>query len=217
MDLIIIDSVAGLVPKKELEGELTDSSMGAQASLMSRSLRKLAPIVNKTKTCVVFTNQLREKIGVMFGNPETTPGGRALKYWASVRIEIRRKMTVKEGDQAVANIVRAKIQKNKVAPPFRQTEFKIVFGKGIQREECIADMAEQCGFLEKSGTWYVYKPPEKGEATEKPFKIGNGIDQVIQYLCERPPLSAELENRVREEIKKRDVIISKPEVEVPEE
>jgi len=207
MDLIVIDSVAGLVPQAELEGDLVDKQMGAQAALMSKALRKLAPIVNKTKTCVIFTNQLREKIGVMFGNPETTSGGRALKYWASVRIEIRRLSTVKEGDQAVANIVRAKIQKNKVAPPFRQAEFKIVFGRGIQREACVADMAEQCGILKRAGAWICFKDE----------KIGNGIDQALKFLVERPEITAELEKLVREEIRKRDVIISKPEEEAPEE
>jgi recombination protein RecA len=173
---------------------------------MSKSLRKLAPIVNKTKTCVVFTNQLREKIGVMFGNPETTPGGRALKYWASVRIEIRRLSTVKDGDIAVANIVRAKVQKNKVAPPFRQAEFKIVFGKGIQREACIADMAEQCGVLKKNGSWIVFK--------DEKFL---GMDNVIKVLAGNQAMAAELENLVRQEIRSRDVIISKPEEEAPEE
>lgn len=207
MDLIVVDSVAGLVPQAELEGDLVDKQMGAQAALMSKSLRKLAPIVNKTKTCVVFTNQLREKIGVMFGNPETTSGGRALKYWASVRIEIRRLSTVKEGDDAVAIIVRAKVQKNKVAPPFRQAEFKIVFGKGIQREACVADMAEQCGILKRAGAWICFKDE----------KIGNGIDQALKFLSERPEIASELEQLVREEIRKRDVIISKPEEEAPEE
>jgi recombination protein RecA len=207
MDLIVIDSVAGLVPQAELEGDLIDKQMGAQAALMSKALRKLAPIVNKTKTCVIFTNQLREKIGVMFGNPETTSGGRALKYWASVRIEIRRLSTVKEGDDAVAIIVRAKVQKNKVAPPFRQAEFKLVFGRGIQREACIADMAEQCGILKRAGAWICFKDE----------KIGNGIDQALKFLVERPEITAELENLVREEIRKRDVIISKPEEEAPEE
>jgi len=174
VDVIVIDSVAALVPKAEIEGEMGDSHVGLQARLMSQALRKLASVVNRSKTCFVFTNQLREKIGVMFGNPETTPGGRALKYYASVRIDLRRIGAIKEGDVVVGNRVRAKVVKNKIAPPFRQTEFDVLFNQGISREGDLIDLASGCGVLTKQGAWYSFGKE----------RLGQGREKVRQFLLE---------------------------------
>jgi recombination protein RecA len=208
MDIIVLDSVAGLTPRAELEGDIGENQMGAQARLMSSSLRKLAPIVNRTKTCLLFTNQLREKIGIMFGNPETTPGGRALKYWASVRIDIRRKETVKDGDVAVANVVRVKVQKNKVAPPFRCADFKITFGKGIARGECILDVAVQSGVVQMDkGHGYSYKTQ----------RLGCGVAQAAGFLDANLTIAREIETATRALVFKRAVIVSRPDQDVPVE
>jgi recombination protein RecA len=200
MDAIIVDSVAGLVPKAELDGEIGDQHMGAQARMMSQTLRKLAGVVSKSKTALIFTNQIREKLGVFFGNNETTPGGRALKFYASVRIDIRRISTMKKADVAIGNIVRAKVQKNKVAPPFRQAEFEIVFGRGINASACILDLAEQCKLVTRSGSWYVCK----GE------KIGNGHDDAAAFLDKHPEVAAALEESIRKIVAEQNVVVDKP-------
>jgi len=207
-DLIAIDSAAALITKAEIEGDMGDVQMGSQARLMSQALRKLTSFISKTKTCFVFTNQLREKIGIMFGNPEVTPGGRALKFWSSVRMEIRRKTTVKQGDIAVANIVQAKVQKNKVAPPFRHADFKIVFGKGIARSESILDVATQCGVIERSGTWFKSLKALGGIPINE--KFANGMDQAAEFLDQHPEFAKAVEKATREEVLKRDVIVTRP-------
>lgn len=186
IDLIIVDSVAALVPQAEIEGEMGDSHVGLQARLMSQALRKLTSLLNKTKTSIIFINQLRQKIGVMFGNPETTPGGLALKFYASVRIDVRRVENLKKGDEIVGTRVRAKVTKNKVAPPYRQAEFTMILGQGISREACIIDKAVEAGFIEKSGSWYIY-----GEE-----KIGQGAENARLYLKDNPELAAEIEDKL---------------------
>lgn len=188
IDCIIIDSVAALTPRAEIEGEIGDSTVGLQARLMSQALRKLAGSLSKSSTTCIFINQLREKIGIMFGNPETTPGGRALKFFSSVRIDIRRIDTIKKNGEPVGNRVRAKVVKNKVAPPFRQAEFDIMYGEGISKEGCIVDMAVECGVAKKSGAWYTY-----GEE-----RLGQGREAAKQTLLENPELRDELETKVRE-------------------
>lgn len=188
IDILVVDSVAALTPKKEIEGDMGDSSVGLQARLMSQALRKLTGTISKTNTCCIFINQLREKIGVMFGNPETTTGGRALKFFSSVRIDIRRIDSIKQNGDVVGNRVRAKVVKNKVAPPFRQAEFDLMYGEGISREGCIVDMAVECGVAKKSGAWYTY-----GEE-----RLGQGREAAKQTLKENPDLREELENKVRE-------------------
>ncbi len=185
--LIVIDSVAALVPKAEIEGEMGDSHMGLQARMMSQAMRKLSGNVNKTNCAIIFINQLREKIGVMFGNPETTPGGRALKFYASVRLDIRRIETLKQGTDSVGNRVKVKVAKNKVAPPFRQAEFDIMFGKGISRSGGILDMALELGFASKSGSFFSY-----GET-----RIGQGRENAKQFLENNPDMMAEIEARIR--------------------
>lgn len=187
VDLIVIDSTAALVPRSEIEGEMGQSSMGVQARLMSQALRKLTAIMNKSKTSIIFINQLRQKIGVMFGNPETTPGGLALKFYASVRLDIRRIEAIKQGDAVVGSHVRVKVVKNKLSPPFRQAEFDIMFGSGISREGAILDMGAQSGLLEKSGAWYMYNGN----------RIGQGRENAKDFLQANPKVAGELEQKIR--------------------
>ena len=191
LDVVVIDSVAALVPKSELEGEMGDSKMGLHARLMSQALRKLTATIAKTNTICIFINQLREKIGVMFGNPETTTGGNALKFYASVRLDIRRTQQVKDGDEAIGNHVKVKVVKNKVAPPFRAAEFDIIFGEGISKNGEIIDMGTELGIVQKSGSWYSYNND----------KLGQGRDAVKQLLVDNPELAKEIETRIREKIK----------------
>ncbi|HEV2699036.1 MAG TPA: recombinase RecA [Terriglobales bacterium] len=187
IDVLVVDSVAALVPKAELDGEMGDSHMGLQARLMSQALRKLTGIVSKSRTCLIFINQIREKIGVMFGNPETTTGGRALKFYASVRVDIRRIAAIKEGDVVVGSRTRVKIVKNKVAAPFRESEFDILYGEGISREGDLLDLAANHNILEKSGAWYSYK----GE------RIGQGRENARQFLRDNKEVTAKMEAEVR--------------------
>jgi len=188
IDIIVIDSVAALTPRSEIEGEMGDSKMGLQARLMSQALRKLTSTISKTGTCCIFINQLREKIGVMFGNPETTTGGNALKFYASVRIDIRRMQQIKEGENITGNRVRVKIVKNKVAPPFRKAEFDIVYGEGISKYGEIIDLGVDMNILKKSGSWFSY-----GDT-----KLGQGRDAVKNLLMDNPELAEELETKIRE-------------------
>jgi recombination protein RecA len=191
LDVVVIDSVAALVPKGELEGEMGESKMGLQARLMSQALRKLTATINKTNTVCIFINQLREKIGVMFGNPETTTGGNALKFYASVRLDIRRQTQIKDGDEAIGNHVKVKVVKNKVAPPFRLAEFDIIFGQGISKVGEIVDMGVELGILQKSGSWYSYNAD----------KLGQGREAIKQLFLDNPELATEVETKIREKIK----------------
>ena len=186
VDLVVIDSVAALTPKAEIEGDMGDSKVGLQARLMSQALRKLTATISKTKTCCIFINQLREKIGVMFGNPETTTGGNALKFYSSVRLDIRKVTTLKDGDEAIGNQVRVKVVKNKVAPPFRKAEFEISFGEGISRTGEIVDLGVELGIIKKSGSWFSYEDS----------KIGQGRDAVKKALRDNPELSEEIEAKI---------------------
>ena len=190
IDIVVIDSVAALTPKAELEGEMGDSKMGLQARLMSQALRKLTANISKTKTCCVFINQLREKIGVMFGNPETTTGGNALKFYASVRLDIRRIGQIKDGEEVQGNNVRVKVVKNKVAPPFRKAEFDIMYGEGISRTGEIIDLGVQYNIIKKSGSWFSY-----GES-----KLGQGREAVKSLIHDNPELAAELETKIMESV-----------------
>ena len=187
MDIIVVDSVAALVPRQEIEGDMGDSHVGLQARLMSQALRKLTPVISKSNCVVIFINQLREKVGVMFGNPETTTGGRALKFYSSVRMDVRRTETLKQGGEMVGNHVRVKIVKNKIAPPFKEAEFDIMFGKGISREGDILDLATKIDLVNKSGAWYAYN----GE------KIGQGRENAKSYLTTHPEIMEEIEEKVR--------------------
>jgi len=191
LDVVVIDSVAALVPKAELEGDMGDSKMGLQARLMSQALRKLTATISKTNTICIFINQLREKIGVMFGNPETTTGGNALKFYASVRLDIRRIAQIKDGDEAVGNRVKVKVVKNKVAPPFRAAEFDIIFGGGISKVGEIIDLGVELGIVGKSGSWFNYNND----------KLGQGRDTVKQLLTDNPELANEIEAKIREKVK----------------
>ena len=188
MDIIVIDSVAALVPKQEIEGDMGDSHVGLQARLMSQALRKLTPVISKSNCVVVFINQLREKVGIMFGNPETTTGGRALKFYASVRMDVRRVETLKQNGEMVGNRTRIKIVKNKIAPPFKEAEFDIMFGKGISKEGDILDLAASIDIVNKSGAWYAYK----GD------KIGQGRENAKLFLAQNPEIMSEIEAQVRE-------------------
>jgi recombination protein RecA len=188
VDIVVIDSVAALTPKAEIEGEMGDAQMGLHARLMSQALRKLTGNINRSNTMVIFINQIRMKIGVMFGNPETTTGGNALKFYASVRMDIRRIGAIKKGDEVIGNETRVKVVKNKVAPPFREAIFDILYGEGISREGEIIDLGVQHKLVEKAGAWYAYK----GE------KIGQGKDNAREYLREHPEVAFEIENKVRE-------------------
>ena len=192
LDVIVVDSVAALVPKAEIDGDMGDSHMGLQARLMSQALRKLAGAINKTKTVLIFINQLREKIGVMFGNPETTTGGRALKFYASVRLDIRKIENIKQDGEVKGNRVRVKVIKNKVAPPFREAEFDIVYGEGISKAGNILDMAVNMDIIEKSGSWFSYDGN----------RIGQGRENVKKYLAENPDIMAEVEKKVRDNFEK---------------
>ncbi|MFH1996276.1 MAG: recombinase RecA [Candidatus Omnitrophota bacterium] len=193
LDVIVIDSVAALTPRAEIEGEMGGSFVGLQARLMSQALRKLRGVINKSKTCVIFINQIREKIGVMFGNPETTPGGRALKFYSSVRIDLRRIAQLKKGEEVVGNRVRASIVKNKVAPPFRKAEFDIMYDEGISRTGSVLDLGETSGVIKKSGAWYLY-----GEE-----KLGQGRENSKAYLKEDGKLLNKIEKEIREAILKK--------------
>ena len=188
VSLIVIDSVAALVPQAEIDGEMGDSHVGLQARLMSQALRKLSGTMNKTKTTAIFINQLREKVGVMFGNPETTPGGRALKFYASVRLDVRRGEQIKQGDQIIGNKTNIKVVKNKVAPPFKSASVDIMYGEGISREGEIVDIASDLAIIDKSGAWYAYN----GD------KIGQGKENVKQYLKDNPSICMEIEDKIRE-------------------
>jgi len=191
LDVVVIDSVAALVPKSELEGEMGDSKMGLHARLMSQALRKLTATISKTNTICIFINQLREKIGVMFGNPETTTGGNALKFYSSVRLDIRRSAQIKDGEEAIGNRVKVKVVKNKVAPPFRSAEFDIIFGEGISKTGEIIDMGVELSIIQKSGSWYSYN----GD------KLGQGRDSVRQLLIDNPEMANEVEAKIREKLK----------------
>lgn len=192
IDIVVVDSVAALVPKAEIDGDMGDAHVGLQARLMSQALRKLAGTINKTNATIIFINQLREKVGVMFGNPETTAGGRALKYYASVRMDIRRIESIKQDGEVVGNRTRVKVVKNKVAPPFREAEFDIVYGKGISKEGSVLDLAVDLDIIEKSGSWFSYN----GE------KIGQGRENVKKQLAENPKFMAEVEKKVRDNFNK---------------
>lgn len=190
IDCIVIDSVAALTPKSEIDGEMGDNFIGSQARLMSQALRKLTGITNKSKTCVIFINQLREKIGVMFGNPETTPGGKALKFYTSIRLDVRKKDTIKDGNDIIGNKTQVKVVKNKLAPPFKVAEFDLMYGKGISKSGCILDMASDNDIVQKSGAWYAYN----GE------KIGQGKENAKLYLEQNPSIMEEIEKQVREKL-----------------
>jgi len=201
IDVVVVDSVAALVPKAELEGEMGEAQMGLQARLMSQALRKLTAIVSKSNTCLIFINQIREKIGVMFGNPETTTGGRALKFYSSVRIDIRRIASIKDGETVVGSRTKVKIVKNKVASPFRQAEFDINYGEGISRAGELLDIGMEAKIIDKSGSWLSY-----GD-----MRIGQGRENAKQFLKENPELAAEIERKVREHLGMSPVLAPAPE------
>jgi len=190
VDVIVVDSVAALVPKAELEGDMGDAHMGLQARLMSQALRKLTAIVSRSKTCFIFVNQIRQKIGFFLGNPETTSGGRALKFYSSLRVDVRRIATLKDGDKVIGNRVKVKIVKNKMAPPFRLAQFDIIFGEGISREGDLIDCGVDVGLIEKAGTWYSYK----GE------RLGQGKENVKKLLQEKPELADQLDQEIRKKV-----------------
>ena len=194
IDILIVDSVAALTPKAEIEGDMGDNRVGLQARLMSQALRKLTATISKTNTCCIFINQLREKIGVMFGNPETTTGGNALKFYSSVRLDIRRVTTLKDGDPPIGNQVRVKVVKNKVAPPFRKAEFEITFGEGISKAGEVVDLGVQYGIIKKSGSWFSY-----GES-----RLGQGRDAVKKIIKDNPELCEEIENQIAEALQKEN-------------
>ena len=187
IDVVVVDSVAALVPRAEIEGEMGDSFVGLHARLMSQALRKLTGIINKTNSIVIFINQLREKVGVMFGNPEVTPGGKALKFYASIRIDVRKTDILKDTEGAAGNRTRAKVVKNKLAPPFRQAEFDIMYGEGVSQEGCLIDLGVQYDIIKKSGAWYSYNDQ----------KVANGREKMRQFLKDNPELAAEIEEKIR--------------------
>lgn len=203
IDVVIVDSVAALTPQAEVEGEMGDAHVGLLPRLMSKALRKLSGVTNKSKTCVIFTNQIRQKIGLMFGNPDTTPGGLALKFHASVRLEIRRPQQIKEGTEVLGNRVTVKVVKNKVAPPFKEAEFDVTFGKGISKEGNLLDIAVESGFVEKRGSWFSYSSE----------RIGQGRNSAKTYLEQNPEVAAELEKKIRENFV--SISQSKPGVPIP--
>ncbi|HEV3041000.1 MAG TPA: recombinase RecA [Candidatus Angelobacter sp.] len=207
IDVLVVDSVAALVPKAELDGEMGDSHMGLQARLMSQALRKLTGIVSKSRTCMVFINQIREKIGVMFGNPETTTGGRALKFYSSVRVDIRRIAAIKDGDVVVGSRTKVKVVKNKTAAPFREAEFDIMYGEGISREGDIVDLGVDKNLVEKSGAWYSYK----GE------RIGQGRENAKQFLRENKDIAAKIEAELRKELGLKAMTVPEPPLPTPEQ
>ena len=190
VDVVVVDSVAALTPKAEIDGDMGENHVGLQARLMSQALRKLAGIANKSKTCIIFINQLREKIGVMFGNPETTAGGKALKFYASVRMDVRRVDTIKNGDEFVGNRTKIKIVKNKLAPPFKTVEFDIIYGKGISKTGCILDMAVEQDICQKTGSWFSYNDE----------KIGQGKENAKKYLEDNPNVMEEIESKIKEKL-----------------
>ena len=207
VDVIVIDSVAALVPKAEIEGEMGDSLPGLQARLMSQALRKLAGAINRSRTSVVFINQLREKIGVMFGNPETTSGGRALKFYASVRLDMRRIAPVKDREVVIGNHVRVKVVKNKVAPPFRQAEFDIMFDEGISHASLLVDIAAEAGIIDKSGAWYAYGKE----------RIGQGRENAKLFLKDHPDMALEVEAKVKEHLGMKAATVADEEAPAPED
>lgn len=196
IDIVVVDSVAALVPKAEIEGEMGDSHVGLQARLMSQAMRKLTGVISKSRAVAVFINQIREKVGVMFGNPETTTGGRALKFYASVRLDVRKIDTLKQGNEVVGNRTRVKVVKNKVAPPFRQAEFDIMYGKGVSQEGCIVDIGTELEILEKSGAWYSYAGT----------RLGQGRENVKEFLRDNAPLRQEIETKIREKLLNADAL-----------
>lgn len=202
VDIVVIDSVAALTPKAEIEGDMGDSHVGLQARLMSQALRKLTGVINKSKTCVIFINQLREKVGVMFGNPETTPGGKALKFYASIRIDVRKADALKDADGLIGNKTKAKVVKNKLAPPFKTAEFDIIYGQGVSQEGCLLDIGVEYGVIEKSGAWFSYK----GE------KFAQGREKARDYLKANPELKKEIDEKIRAEYKRS----TSPEKHLPE-
>ena len=209
IDVVVIDSVAALVPRAEIEGEMGDSHVGLQARLMSQALRKLAPVVSKSNTICIFINQLREKVGVMFGNPETTPGGRALKFYASVRLDVRKVETLRNGTDVVGSHTRVKVVKNKVAPPFKEAEFDIMYGKGVSSEGCIIDLGVENNIIDKSGSWFAYNGS----------KIAQGRDAAKQYLIDHPDIREEIEEKIRESYMPADDesdVVLDGEVDMPE-
>ena len=211
IDVVVIDSVAALVPRAEIEGEMGDSHVGLQARLMSQALRKLAPVVSKSNTICIFINQLREKVGVMFGNPETTPGGRALKFYASVRLDVRKVETLRSGTDVVGSHTRVKVVKNKVAPPFKEAEFDIMYGKGVSSEGCIIDLGVENNIIDKSGSWFAYNGS----------KIAQGRDAAKQFLLDHPDVREEIEEKIRDSYMPADDdesgVVLDGDVEVPEE
>ena len=186
IDLIVIDSVAALTPKAELDGEMGDAHVGLLARLMSQAMRKLTAYINKSNVCVIFINQLREKVGVMFGNPETTTGGKALKFYASIRLDVRKADAIKDGNEVIGNRTRVKVVKNKLAPPFKTCEFDIIYGKGISKEGCLLDLAIETGIIQKSGSWFAYNNE----------KIGQGKENVKQFLVDNPQIAEEIQNKI---------------------
>lgn len=189
IDIIVVDSVAALTPKAEIDGEMGDSHIGLQARLMSQALRKMTAVVSKTNTCIIFINQLREKVGVMFGSPETTTGGKALKFYSSIRLDVRRIDSIKDGSDMAGSRTRVKVVKNKLAAPFKQAEFDMMFGKGISALGCILDLGVEKGYIQKSGSWFAYKEE----------KIGQGRERAIEYLKNNPEVAAELDKKIRTE------------------